>query len=94
MDTGAREINARAEVYLEMETLVIVRESNYWGAGKAQQVHDAFLAAGRNYKKSCGKFPSGAAVVSTFEGKPSDLDRITVDDIDGTISYPKTVIKQ
>lgn len=88
MNTGAREINARAGMYLEMETLVIVRESNYWGGGKTVEEAKA------NYRKA-GKHPaSAAAVISTFVGKPEEIERITIDDFDGTISYPKTVIKQ
>ena len=71
-----------------METLVIVRESNYWGAGKD------LPEAKANYKKAKGRSASDAAVISTFEGTAVDLERITIDDWDGTIKYPKTVTKK
>lgn len=71
-----------------METLVIVRESNYWGAGKD------IAEAKANYKKTKGHPASSAAVITEYEGTPEEIDRITIDDFDGTISYPKTVTKK
>lgn len=71
-----------------METLVVIRENNYWGAGKDEQEAKA------NYRKACGRESTSAAVVSEFEGTSEDIDRITIDDMDGTITYPKTVVKR
>lgn len=71
-----------------METLVIIREDNYWGAGKDE------AEAKSNYLKACGRKATGGSVVSTFTGTPEDIDRITIDDVDGTIKYPKTVVKE
>ena len=71
-----------------METLVVVRQNNYWGAGKTHK--EAFY----NFRVASGKNPTNTAVYSEFEGSPEDLEKITIDDVDGTISYPKTVIKK
>lgn len=71
-----------------METLVIVRQNNYWGAGSD------LSEAQQNYRKSSGRAATNLAAVSSFEGTPEDLERITIDDVDGTISYPKTVQKK
>lgn len=76
-----------------MKTLVIIRENNYWGAGTHAKADQAFLEARTNYKKACGRPSTGGAVVTTFEGTAAELERVTVDDIDGTIKYPKTVTK-
>ncbi len=73
---------------LKMESLVIVRQNNYWGAGKE------LSEAQENYRKASGRKATSAAVISSFEGTAADLDRITIDDFDGTISYPKTVQKK
>lgn len=71
-----------------MESLVIVRQNNYWGAGKA--LPEALW----NYYKASGRQATSAKVISEFEGTPEDLERIEIDDIDGTIRYPKTVQKK
>lgn len=70
-----------------MENLTIVRESNYWGAGATLDEAKA------NFKKSSRKEASAAAVVTEYQGSKKDIERIIIDDWDGTITYPKTVIK-
>lgn len=72
-----------------METLVIVRESNYWGSGKDE------AEAKANYRKACSsRHPaSTAAVVTEYRGTEKALREILIDDFDGTITYPKSVKK-
>lgn len=70
-----------------METLTIVRQNNYWGAGKD------LSEAKENYQKSSGRAATSAAVITSFEGKDADLERITIDDVDGTIKYPKGAVR-
>lgn len=69
-------------------TLFIVRQNNYWGAG------ESLSEAKANYKKSSGRAATNLADISCFEGNDEELERVTIDDIDGTIKYPKTVIKK
>ncbi len=71
-----------------MNTLVIVRQNNYWGSGKD------LSEAKTNYRKASGHVATNLAIISTFGGSEKDLERITIDDIDGTIKYPKTVTKK
>jgi hypothetical protein len=71
-----------------METLIIVRQNNYWGAGKD------LPEAKSNFEKASGRVATSAAAISEFEGSSEDLERISIDDFDGTISYPKTVQKK
>jgi hypothetical protein len=71
-----------------METLVIVRQNNYWGAGK--DVSEAKA----NYRKASGRAATSAAVISEMVGTPEDLERVTIDDFDGTIRGPSTVQKK
>jgi hypothetical protein len=88
MGVGPRESNARGDALIEMETLVVIRENNYWGAGKDE------AEAKSNYLKACGRKATGSSVIRSFTGTPEDIERITIDDVDGTISYPKTVTKK
>lgn len=67
------------------ETLVIVRQNNYWGSGKD------LAEARNNYKRASGKYPTSNASIIAYTGTPEETDKITVDDFDGTINYPKTI---
>ena len=72
---------------MKKEWLYVVRQNNYWGAGK--DLPEAL----NNFKKASGKAATNTADVSGFKGTPEDLERIEIDDVDGTIRYPRTVSK-
>lgn len=69
------------------ETLVIVRQNNYWGSGKD------LAEARKNYKKSSGRFPTSAASILAFTGDGKEIEKIEIDDVDGGIHYPKSLTK-
>ncbi len=68
-----------------METLVIVRQNNYWGAGKN------LAEAKANYRRASGRNATSAADISEMEGDAEDLAKVTVDDVDGTIRGPRSI---
>lgn len=68
-----------------MEILVIVRQRNYWGSGKT------LAEAKTNYRKASGRPSTNTASVVSYQGAPKEIEKITINDIDGGIMYPKTL---
>lgn len=68
-----------------MNTAILIRQRNYYGWGKN------LAEARKNYKKVSGRVPTNTASILSFSGLEKDLDTIEIDDVLGSVRYPKTV---
>lgn len=66
---------------------IVIRESNYW------VFEEGIMQAVRRFKRLTGKFPTEQADITVFSGESDEVDKIEISEIDGTVSYPKTLQK-
>lgn len=70
---------------MKNETRIVIRQNNYWSIGK--DLKDAR----KQYWKAAHRQPTSAASILSFSGTLEDLKSITIDCVDGSVQYSKTL---